>query len=128
MSLKSFLSSLVPSFERTRIIEDIDSLATDNRDNLAPAYEQAAKLLTQARATLTQPPVSAAELEKTDRFRNLVRVPRGLPVPEEQARIEADIRNAIAARASEAGDSLQQAAERLATLGWREDNLTGARP
>lgn len=45
MSLKSFLSSLVPSFERTRIIEDIDSLATDNRDNLAPAYEQAAKLL-----------------------------------------------------------------------------------
>jgi len=90
--------------------------------------EQAARLLTLARAALTQPPVSAAELEKADRFRNLVRVPRGLPAPEEQARIEADIRNAITARAAEANDNLQKAAERLAALGWRDEGLTGVRP
>lgn len=42
MSLKSFLSSLLPHFERSRVIEDIDSLATDNRDNLVPAYSNAA--------------------------------------------------------------------------------------
>ncbi len=42
MSLKSFLSSLLPHFERSRVIEDIDSLVTDNRDNLSPAYTQAA--------------------------------------------------------------------------------------
>lgn len=90
--------------------------------------EPAAKLLTQARTALTQPPIPAAELEKAYRFRNIVRVPRGLPVPDDQARIEADIRNAVAARAAQANDSLQQAAERLAALGWRDESLTGTRP
>lgn len=90
--------------------------------------EQAAKLLTQARTALTRPPVSTAELGEPRRFQNIVRVPRGLPVPEEQARIETDIRNAIAARAGEASDNLQRAAERLAALGWRDESLTGARP
>lgn len=46
MNLKSFLSSLVPHFERNRIIEDIDSLATDIESNLAPSYVAAAKLVT----------------------------------------------------------------------------------
>ncbi|WJJ54910.1 virion structural protein [Xanthomonas phage RTH11] len=45
MSLKSFLSSLVPNFERNRIIEDIDSLATDIESNLAPSYDAATKQL-----------------------------------------------------------------------------------
>ncbi|RYE34252.1 MAG: extracellular solute-binding protein [Hyphomicrobiales bacterium] len=90
--------------------------------------EQAAKLLTQTRAALSQPPVSAMELGEPWRFRNLARVPRGLPVPEEQTRIEAGIRNAIAARSTEASDSLQQAADRLAALGWRDESPTGARP
>lgn len=116
------------TFRRTEHARLWRSLQAMEAALLTRPDEQTAKLLTQARATLTQPPVSAAELEKTERFRNIVRVPRGLPVPDEQARIEADIRNAIVARASEAGDSLQQAAERLAALGWREDNLTGARP
>jgi len=44
MSLKSFLSSLVPHFERNRIIEDIDSLATDLESNLLPSYDAAVKL------------------------------------------------------------------------------------
>lgn len=44
MSLKSFLSSIVPHFERNRIIEDIDSLATDLESNLLPSYDAAVKL------------------------------------------------------------------------------------
>lgn len=44
MSIKTFLSSLVPHFERNRIIEDIDSLATDIEGNLVPSYDAAVKL------------------------------------------------------------------------------------
>lgn len=44
MSLKTFLSSLVPHFERNRIIEDIDSLATDIESNLIPSYSAANNL------------------------------------------------------------------------------------
>ena len=116
------------TFRRTEHARLWRSLQAMEAALLTRPDEQAARLLTQARAALTQPPVLAAELEKTDRFRNIVRVPRGLPVPEDQARIEADIRTAIATRAAEAGDSLQQAAERLAALGWRDESLTGARP
>lgn len=92
--------------------------------------EQAAQLLTQARASLTRPPVAAAELQKPERFRNLVRVPRGLALPEAQARIEAEIRGAIAAQAAESADTLRRAAERLAAAGWAgaEDGLAGGRP
>ncbi len=45
MNIKSFLSSLVPHFERNRIIEDIDSLASDVESNLAPSYNAAGKLI-----------------------------------------------------------------------------------
>ncbi|MCV9936937.1 extracellular solute-binding protein [Boseaceae bacterium BT-24-1] len=92
--------------------------------------EQAARFLTQARASLTRPPVAAAELKRPERFRKLVRVPRGLAVPEEQARIEAGIRGAIASHAAEAATSLRQAAERLVTAGWAgaEGGLAGGRP
>lgn len=41
MSLKSFLSSLVPHFERNRIIEDIDSLSTDLTKHQIPNYKSA---------------------------------------------------------------------------------------
>lgn len=44
MSLKLFLSSLVPSFERARILEDIDSLVSDISENLSPAYSSAATI------------------------------------------------------------------------------------
>lgn len=43
MNLKTMLSSLVPHFERDRIIEDIDSLAADLESNLIPAYNAAVK-------------------------------------------------------------------------------------
>ncbi len=45
MNIKTFLSSLVPHFERNRIIEDIDSLATDLESNLGPSYGAASKML-----------------------------------------------------------------------------------
>lgn len=44
MSLKMFLSSLLPSFERARILEDIDSLSSDIGNNLSPAYSSAAQI------------------------------------------------------------------------------------
>ncbi|QVD49177.1 hypothetical protein LUCX_107 [Xanthomonas phage vB_XciM_LucasX] len=44
MSIKSFLQSLVPHFERNRIIEDIDGLAVDLESSLIPSYEAANKL------------------------------------------------------------------------------------
>ena len=43
MSLKSFLSNLLPHFERSRIIEDIDSLLTDLEKNQIPNYKAAAQ-------------------------------------------------------------------------------------
>lgn len=92
--------------------------------------EAAALLLTQARAALVRPPVSAAELERPERFRDLVRVPRGLAVPEPQARLEADIRERIAKAASEATASLREAGEKLAALGWEgmPDGAGSGRP
>lgn len=44
MSLKDFLSSIVPHFERNRILEDIDSLCDDLSTTLIPSYKAAAKL------------------------------------------------------------------------------------
>jgi spermidine/putrescine-binding protein len=92
--------------------------------------EQAALFLTQARAALTRPPVTTAELEQPERFRNLVRVPRGIAAPEAQAKLETEIRAAIAAHAADATDQLRRATERLAGIGWAgaEDGLAGGRP
>lgn len=91
---------------------------------------QAAQFLTLARAALTRPPVTAAELEQPERFRSLVRVPRGIAAPEAQARIEAEIRGAIAVQAAECVAQLRRATERLAAIGWTgaEDGLAGGRP
>lgn len=42
-SIKRFFSSLLPSFERSRISEDIDLLRKELNDNLLPAFQTAAK-------------------------------------------------------------------------------------
>lgn len=44
-SLKTFFQKLLPSFDRSRVIEDIDSMATNIESNLAPNYKAAAQLL-----------------------------------------------------------------------------------
>lgn len=97
---------------------------------LAHPDQQTAGLLTEARKALSRPPVAAAELSDTARFRDLIRIPRGLAVPEPQARIEAGIRAAIAAAAAEASTQLRRAADRLAAAGWAgaDDGLAGVRP
>lgn len=93
---------------------------------LSHSDEAAARLLTQARAALSRPPVSAAEMSQPERFRSLRHVPRGLAIPEEQARIEAGIRGTIAAQATEGASALRQAAERLVAAGWtRPDDGPG---
>lgn len=45
MSLKSFLSSLLPHFERSRIIEDIDSQLTELEKHQIPNYKAASQTL-----------------------------------------------------------------------------------
>ncbi len=37
-----FFAGLIPSFERSRIVEDVDMLRSEVRDNLLPAFKQAA--------------------------------------------------------------------------------------
>lgn len=44
-SLKTYLQKLLPQFERSRVIEDIDSLSTNIESNLAPNYKAAAQAL-----------------------------------------------------------------------------------
>lgn len=118
------------TFRRTEHARLWRSLQAMEAALLSHPDEQTARLLTQARAALTRPPVTAAELEQPERFRNLVRVPRGIAAPEAQARIEAQIRGAIASHAAEAADALRRATERLAAVGWTggEDGLSGGRP
>lgn len=44
-SLKSFFMGLLPSFDRSRVIEDIDSMATNIEKNIGPNYKAAATYL-----------------------------------------------------------------------------------
>lgn len=118
------------TFRRAEHVRLWRSLQAMEAALLAHPDEKAAQLLTQARAALTRPPVTIADLEQPERFRGLVRVPRGIAASETQARIEAQIRAAIAANAAEAADALRRASERLVGLGWAggEDGLAGGRP
>lgn len=44
MNIMKFFSALLPSFERSRIVEDIDLLRTEVKDVVLPAYKQAASV------------------------------------------------------------------------------------
>lgn len=44
MILKQFIASLLPSFERNRITEDVDLLRSELKDNVLPAYKSATAL------------------------------------------------------------------------------------
>lgn len=41
MKLIQFFTNLLPNFERSRIVEDVDGLQNEVKDNLLPAYKQA---------------------------------------------------------------------------------------
>lgn len=44
MKIPQFFSALLPNFERSRIVEDLDMLRTEVKDNLLPAYKHAVQL------------------------------------------------------------------------------------
>jgi hypothetical protein len=44
MKLPQFFAALLPNFERSRIVEDLDMLRTEVKDNLLPAFKHAAQL------------------------------------------------------------------------------------
>jgi ABC-type Fe3+ transport system substrate-binding protein len=72
-----------------------------------------AKRVSEARNALTKPPLSGAEAMELERWRDLVRVRRGLPTPEPQARLEARIRAGIDENMRLAARALAGATERL---------------
>ncbi|WP_262028094.1 ABC transporter substrate-binding protein [Microvirga sp. Mcv34] len=83
---------------------------------------EVARLVSDARDALTRPPLNGAEAMELERWRDLVRVPRGLPTPEPQARLEEDIKARI-------DDNMQRAARALTAASARLDNAgRDARP
>ncbi|MXQ13368.1 ABC transporter substrate-binding protein [Microvirga makkahensis] len=73
----------------------------------------AAKLVSDARNALTRSPLSGAEAMELERWKGLVRVRRGLPTPEPQARLEARIKAQIDENMRRAAQALADAAARL---------------
>lgn len=73
-----------------------------------------ARLVSDARRALARPPLSGAEAMELERWKDLVRVPRGLPTPPEQAQLEARIKAKI-------DDNMQEAARALAEASARID-------
>jgi ABC-type Fe3+ transport system substrate-binding protein len=74
---------------------------------------EAARLVGQARSALSRPPLPGTEALERDRWRGLVRVPRGLPTPEPQARLEARIKEAIDENMHRAAQAVADATARL---------------
>jgi ABC-type Fe3+ transport system substrate-binding protein len=94
-----------------RSVRNLEALLADYADM------DAARLVSQARSALTHPPLSGTEAQELDRWKALVRVPRGLPTPEPQARLEARIKEAIDENMHQAARTLAAAAARLEATG-----------
>ncbi|MBM1173254.1 ABC transporter substrate-binding protein [Microvirga arabica] len=87
-----------------------------------------AKLVSDARGALTRPPLSGAEAMELERWRGLVRVRRGLPTPEPQARLEAHIKARIEENMQQAARALADAAARLGRAALDTHGLEAVRP
>ncbi len=72
-----------------------------------------AKLVSAARIALSEPPLSGMEAMELERWKDLVRVRRGLPAPESQARLEAHIKARIEENMRRAAQALADATARL---------------
>jgi len=72
-----------------------------------------AKLVSDARSALTLPPLSGTEAMELERWRDLIHVPRGLPTPEPQARLESRIKAKIDENMRRAARALSDATARL---------------
>ncbi|MBA1155973.1 ABC transporter substrate-binding protein [Microvirga mediterraneensis] len=77
-----------------------------------------ARLVSEARGALTRPPLNGAEAMELERWRDLVRVRRGLPTPEPQARLEARIKARIDDNMRVATRALAAASARMDSAGW----------
>lgn len=84
-----------------RSVRTLEAALSESRDT------DLARLVSEARRALTAPPLNGAEAMELERWKDLVRVPRGLPTPEPQARLEAGIKARIE-------DGLQRAQRALA--------------
>lgn len=87
-----------------------------------------AKLVSNARSALARPPLSGAEAMELERWRDLVRVRRGLPTPERQARLEARIKARIDENMQLAARALADAAARLGNTDRDADGPEAVRP
>jgi hypothetical protein len=87
-----------------------------------------AKLVSDARHALTRPPLSGPEAMELERWKDLVRVRRGLPTPAPQAQLEARIKAQIDANMQQAARALADAAARLGGADRNADGPEAARP
>jgi phosphoglycerate transport regulatory protein PgtC len=87
-----------------------------------------AKLVSDARGALTRPPLNGTQAMELERWKDLVRVRRGLPTPEPQARLEAHIKTRIDENMQRAAQALADAAARLGTADWDEPGSEALRP
>jgi phosphoglycerate transport regulatory protein PgtC len=87
-----------------------------------------ARLVSDARSALTQPPLSGAEAMALERWRDLIRVPRGLPTPEPQARLEAGIKAKIEENMRRAERAVADATSRLGPVDQDTHALEAVRP
>ncbi|MFC4173693.1 ABC transporter substrate-binding protein [Microvirga sp. GCM10011540] len=97
-------SELVRMWRSVRALETALSERTD---------ADLARLVSDARGALTRPPLSGAEAMELERWRALVRVRRGVPTPEPQARLEARIKARIDENMQTAARALADAAAGL---------------
>ncbi len=72
-----------------------------------------AKIVSAARSALTRPPLSGAEAMELERWKDLMRIRRGLPTPEPQAQLEARIKARIEENMLLAARALTDADARL---------------
>jgi ABC-type Fe3+ transport system substrate-binding protein len=87
-----------------------------------------AKLVSDARGALTRPPLNGTEAMELERWKDLVRVRRGLPTPEPQARLEAHIKARIDENMRRAAQALTDAAARLGAAEWDAQGPEASRP
>ncbi|RDI58002.1 ABC transporter substrate-binding protein [Microvirga subterranea] len=87
-----------------------------------------AKLVSDARHALTRPPLSGPEAMELERWKDLVRVRRGLPTPAPQAQLEARIKAQIDGNMQQAARALADAAARLGGADRNADGAEAARP
>lgn len=92
-----------------RSVRALEAALTERSD------KGAARLVSDARIALTQPPMNGAEAMELDRWKGLIRVPRGVPTPEPQAQLQARIKGTVDASMRRAARALSEAAAILGT-------------